>query len=125
MRGAGVMLQRMRRLCSAQRLSAVVVREGCQGRERGRVVAYVRATALGDAEVHAQQQASATHRRQPMKVDGKVAADRVCKQDSACPSVCVRYACSELRHAGGARNTHASTKQDPRTESNPITSQQS
>ena len=105
MRGAGVMLQRMRRLCSAQRLSAVVVREGCQGRERGRVVAYFWA-ALGDAEVHAQQQASATHRRQPMKVDGKVAADRVCKQDSACPSVRVRYACSELRHANGARNTH-------------------
>jgi len=111
MRGAGVMLQRMRRLCSAQRLSAVaaegdVVREGCQGRERGRVVAYVRATALGDAEVHAQQQASATHRRQPMKVDGKVAADRVCKQDSACPSVRVRYACSELRHVNGVRETH-------------------
>ena len=33
---------------------AAVVREGCQGREHGRVLAYVRATALGHAEVHAQ-----------------------------------------------------------------------
>ena len=104
--GAGVMLHRIRRLRTALSLAAVVVREGCQGRERGRVLTYVRATALGDAEVHAQQQASATHRRQPMKVDGKVAADRVCKQDCACPSVRVRYAFSELRHANGARNTH-------------------
>ena len=39
----------------------------CRGRERGRVLAYVRATTvtLGQAEVHAQQQASATHRKQP------------------------------------------------------------
>ena len=43
---------------------------------------------------------------QPMKVNIFLPADWVCKQDSACPSVRVRYACSELRHANGARNTH-------------------
>ena len=54
-RGAGVMMHRPHRLWTAQCLAAVAVREGCQGRERGRVLAYVRATtALGDAEVHAQ-----------------------------------------------------------------------
>jgi len=43
---------------------------------------------------------------QPMKVNIFLPADWVCKQDSACPSVRVRYACSELRHVNGVRETH-------------------
>ena len=70
----------------------------CRGRERGRVLAYVRATnvTLGQAEVHAQQQASATHRRQPLKLHRQLSADWVCNHESTCPRVRVRYACSEL-----------------------------
>ena len=96
-RGAGVMLRRIRCLWTAQCLAAVVgPRVGCHGRERGRVLAYVRATALGDAEVHAQQQASATHRKQPLKLHRQLSADWVCNHESTCPRVRVRYACSEL-----------------------------
>ena len=72
-RGAGVMLHLPERQCVARFLVAVVVRVGCRGRERGRVLAYVRATAArGDAEVHAQQQALATHRERPLKLSDSV-----------------------------------------------------
>jgi len=111
-RGAGVMLHLPHRQLTTRFLAAVAVRPGCHGRERGRVLAYVRATALGQAEVHAQQQASATHRRQPLKLHRQLSADWVCNHESTCPRVRVRYACSELRHANanGAQNTHVFTK---------------
>ena len=96
------MLHLPHRQCTARFLVAVAVRVGCHGRERGRVLAYVRATALGDAEVHAQEQASATHRRQPLKIK--------------CEHSDTHYEARTLNHV---------QTQDRRIESNPITGQQS